>query len=103
MVSGKQSAAPQDGHAIQEDLDASAFACGFCRMEFGVMMDAVLQTRKFDAALWASRVATPIQEMNVWSSNGTLRLEPEITEMRAAAPRPPGDGSRSPMATQMTT
>ena len=61
---------------IQEDLAQSAFACGCCRLEFGVMMDAVLKTRKFEAALWgiASGDADPNSEMNVWTSDGTLHV-----------------------------
>ena len=37
---------------IQEDLDRVGIRVRLVPMEFGVMMDAVLQTRKFDAALW---------------------------------------------------
>ena len=61
---------------IQEDLGLVGIRMQLLPIEFGVMMDAVLQTRKFDAALWglASGDADPNSEMNVWSSNGTLHV-----------------------------
>ena len=70
------------------------------------MMDAVLQTRKFDAALWglASGDADPNSEMNVWSSDGTLH----VWNLKSPnAPRQPLDPWEMEvdrlMAAQMTT
>jgi peptide/nickel transport system substrate-binding protein len=91
---------------IQEDLARVGIRMRLLPMEFGVMMDAVLQTRKFDAALWglASGDADPNSEMNVWSSDGTLH----VWNMKSPnAPRQPLDPWEMEvdrlMAAQMTT
>ena len=91
---------------IQEDLDRVGIRVRLLPMEFGVMMDAVLQTRKFDAALWglASGDADPNSEMNVWSSDGTLH----VWNLKSPnAPRQPLDPWEMEvdrlMAAQMTT
>jgi peptide/nickel transport system substrate-binding protein len=61
---------------VQEDLERVGMHVRLVPIEFGAMMDAVLQTRKFDAAVWglASGDADPNSEMNVWSSGGTLHV-----------------------------
>jgi peptide/nickel transport system substrate-binding protein len=91
---------------IQEDLARVGIRVRLLPMEFGVMMDAVLQTRKFDAALWglASGDADPNSEMNVWSSDGTLH----VWNLKSpSAPRQPLDPWEMEvdrlMAAQMTT
>ena len=61
---------------IQEDLARVGMDVHLQPTEFGVMLNAVLKTRKFDAALWgvASGDADPNADMNVWTSNGTLHV-----------------------------
>jgi peptide/nickel transport system substrate-binding protein len=73
---------------VQEDLERIGMRVRLAPMDFGAMMDAVLQTRKFDAALWgmASGDADPNSEMNVWSSGGTLHIW-NLKAPSAPAPR----------------
>ncbi len=61
---------------IQEDLARVGIRLRLQATEFGVMMDAVLKTRKFEAALWGlvSGDADPNAEMNVWTSGGSLHV-----------------------------
>jgi peptide/nickel transport system substrate-binding protein len=61
---------------IQDDLARIGVTARIQATEFGVMMDAVLKTRKFQAAIWglASGDADPNAEMNVWTSGGTLHV-----------------------------
>jgi peptide/nickel transport system substrate-binding protein len=61
---------------IQDDLQRLGIRAQATPIEFGAMMDAVLNTRKFDAALWgmASGDADPNSEMNVWASTGSLHV-----------------------------
>src|SRR5262249_37069470 len=59
-----------------DDLARIGITARIQATEFGVMMDAVLKTRKFQAAVWglASGDADPNAEMNVWTSGGTLHV-----------------------------
>lgn len=61
---------------IQDDLQRLGIRAQVTPIEFGAMMDAVLNTRKFDAAVWgmASGDADPNSEMNVWTSTGSLHV-----------------------------
>jgi len=61
---------------IQDDLQRLGIRAQATPIEFGAMMDAVLNTRKFDAAVWgmASGDADPNSEMNVWASTGSLHV-----------------------------
>ena len=59
---------------VQDDLARLGIRAQATPIEFGSMIDAVLNTRKFEAALWglASGDADPTSEMNVWSAAGSL-------------------------------
>ena len=61
---------------IQEDLLRIGIQAQATPTEFGAMVDAVLNTRKFQAAVWglASGDADPNPEMNVWTSGGSLHV-----------------------------
>jgi peptide/nickel transport system substrate-binding protein len=76
---------------IQDDLARVGITARLQATEFGVMMDAVLKTRKFQAAVWglSSGDADPNADMNVWTSGGTLH----VWNMKGAstAPLPPLD------------
>jgi peptide/nickel transport system substrate-binding protein len=76
MVSASNQPRRKMATLIQQDLAAVGITLRLQATEFGVMMDAVLKTRKFEAALWglASGDADPNAGMNVWSSGGTLHV-----------------------------
>jgi peptide/nickel transport system substrate-binding protein len=61
---------------IQDDLARIGVTARIQTTEFGVMMDAVLKTRKFQAAVWglASGDTDPNADMNVWTTGGTLHV-----------------------------
>jgi peptide/nickel transport system substrate-binding protein len=106
MVSASNQPRRKMATLVQEDLDRVGIRMRLLPMEFGAMMDAVLQTRTFDAALWglASGDADPNSEMNVWSSDGTLH----VWNLKSPhAPRQPLDSWEMEvdrlMAAQMTT
>jgi peptide/nickel transport system substrate-binding protein len=101
MVSASNQARRKMATLLQEDLAAVGIRMRLQPTEFGVMTDAVLNTRRFDAALWgiASGDADPNSEMSVWTSAGRLhvwnlksadsvqRLEPwesEVDQLMAA-------------------
>ena len=76
---------------VQEDLARIGIRAQVAPTDFGAMMDAVLNTRKFEAALWglASGDADPNSEMNVWAAEGNLHvwdLRPKGAGAPAAAP-----------------
>jgi peptide/nickel transport system substrate-binding protein len=106
MVSASNQPRRKMATLIQEDLERVGIHMRLLPMEFGVMMDAVLHTRKFDAALWglASGDADPNSEMNVWSSDGTLHVwnlkSPNVAQQRLDPWEREVDRL---MATQMTT
>jgi peptide/nickel transport system substrate-binding protein len=76
MVSATNQARRKMATLIQEDLAQVGIRVRLQPTEFGVMTDAVLKTRKFDAALWGivSGDADPNSEMNVWTTTGTLHV-----------------------------
>jgi peptide/nickel transport system substrate-binding protein len=59
---------------VQDDLARLGIRAQATPIEFGAMIDAVLNTRKFEGALWglASGDTDPTSEMNVWSAAGSL-------------------------------
>jgi len=61
---------------IQEDLAQVGIRVRVEPIEFGALLDAVLKTRRFEAAIWgiASGDADPNNEANVWTSRGTLHV-----------------------------
>jgi len=61
---------------IQEDLGQLGIHVRVQPMEFGTLVDAVLKTRRFDAALWgiATADADPNSDVNVWKTGGTLHV-----------------------------
>jgi peptide/nickel transport system substrate-binding protein len=61
---------------IQEDLAQIGIRMRVQPVEFGTLLDAVLKTRRFDAALWAvaSGDADPNSDINVWKTGGTLHV-----------------------------
>jgi len=76
MVSSSNQLRRKMAALVQEDLGRVGIQARLVPTEFGAMMNAVLQTRKFEAVLWGlvSGDADPNSEMNVWSSSGTLHL-----------------------------
>lgn len=76
MVSATNQARRKMATLIQEDLAQVGIRVRLQPIEFGVMTDAVLKTRKFEGALWGivSGDADPNSEMNVWTSGGTLHV-----------------------------
>src|SRR5206468_2606169 len=76
MVSASNQPRRKMAALIQEDLARVGITVRLQALDFGVMMDAVLKTRKFDAALWgiSSGDADPNSEMNVWTTGGTLHV-----------------------------
>ena len=76
MVSASNQPRRKMATLIQDDLAQIGIAVRLQPTEFGVMMDAVLKSRKFDAALWgiASGDADPNADMNVWASSGPLHV-----------------------------
>ncbi len=76
MVSASNQLRRKMATLVQEDLAGAGIRVQLLPTEFGAMTDALLNTRKFEAALSgiASGDADPNAEMNVWTSNGTLHL-----------------------------
>ena len=76
MVSASNQPRRKMATLIQEDLARVGIRVRVEPMEFGALLDAVLKTRKFEAAIWgiASGDADPNAEMNVWTSGGTLHV-----------------------------
>jgi peptide/nickel transport system substrate-binding protein len=76
MVSASNQPRRKMATMIQEDLARVGIRLRLQSTEFGVMMDAVLKTRKFEAALWglASGDTDPNADMNVWTSGGSLHV-----------------------------
>lgn len=76
MVSSSSQVRRKMATIIQADLNRLGMRVGLAAIEFGAMVDAVLKTRKFEAAVWglASGDADPNSEMNVWTSGGTLHV-----------------------------
>jgi peptide/nickel transport system substrate-binding protein len=76
MVSASNQPRRKMATLIQEDLARIGIRLRLQATEFGVMMDAVLKTRRFEAGLWgiASGDADPNSEMNVWTSGGSLHV-----------------------------
>jgi peptide/nickel transport system substrate-binding protein len=76
MVSASSQPRRKMATLIQEDLARVGIRVRLQPTEFGVMMDAVLKTRRFDAALWAlsSGDADPNSDMNVWTSGGSMHV-----------------------------
>ncbi len=76
MVSATNQARRKMATLIQEDLARIGVRVRLQPTDFGVMMDAVLKTRKFDAALWGvvSGDADPNADVNVWTTGGTLHV-----------------------------
>lgn len=76
MVSASNQLRRKMATLVQEDLAGVGIRVQLLPTEFGAMTDALLNTRKFEAALSAiaSGDADPNSEMNVWTSNGTLHL-----------------------------
>ena len=68
---------------IQEDLARLGIRVRVQAVEFGTLLEAVLKTRRFDAALWgiASGDADPNSDINVWKTGGTLH----VWNMKAAS------------------
>jgi peptide/nickel transport system substrate-binding protein len=71
---------------IQEDLAQVGILVRVEPVEFGALLDAVLKTRRFEAAVWgiASGDADPNAETNVWTTRGTLH----VWNMSATTDRP---------------
>jgi peptide/nickel transport system substrate-binding protein len=61
---------------IQDDLARLGIVVRVQTVEFGALVDAVLKTRRFDAALWgvASGDADPNSDVNVWKTVGTMHV-----------------------------
>ena len=61
---------------IQEDLAQLGIRVRVQAVEFGTLLETVLKTRRFDAALWgiASGDADPNSDINVWKTGGTLHV-----------------------------
>ncbi len=76
MVSASNAARRKMATLIQEDLAAIGIKVRLQPTEFGVMTDAVLKSRRFDAAVWgiASGDADPNSDVNVWTTGGTLHV-----------------------------
>jgi peptide/nickel transport system substrate-binding protein len=76
MVSASNQPRRKMATLIQDDLARLGIDLRVQPTEFGVMLDTVLKTRRFDAALWgvASGDADPNADMNVWTSTGTLHV-----------------------------
>jgi len=76
MVSASNQPRRKMATLIQEDLAKIGIAVRVEPTEFGVLLDTVLKTRRFDAAIWgiASEDADPNAEMNVWATGGTLHV-----------------------------
>lgn len=76
MVSASNQLLRKMATLIQEDLARLGIRAQATPTEFGAMLDAVLNTRKFQAALWrmASGDADPNSEMNVWAGRGSLHV-----------------------------
>jgi peptide/nickel transport system substrate-binding protein len=89
MVSASNQPRRKMATLIQDDLSQIGIDVRVQPTEFGVMVDAVLKTRKFDAALWgvASGDADPNADMNVWSSTGTLHVWNLASGSNAAPPQ----------------
>ncbi len=92
MVSSSNQLRRKMAVLAQEDLARVGVRAQVTPIEFGAMLDAVLNTRKFEAAIWglASGDADPNSEMNVWSLRGNLRVWnlDRKGEAAAAAPAP---------------
>jgi peptide/nickel transport system substrate-binding protein len=89
MVSASNQPRRKMATLIQDDLAQIGIRLRVQPTEFGVMVNAVLKTRRFDAALWgiASGDADPNSEMNVWTSGGSLHVWNMPSGSDAAAPR----------------
>jgi peptide/nickel transport system substrate-binding protein len=76
MVSASSQPRRKMATLIQDDLARVGIKVRLQPIEFGVMMDAVLKTRRFDAALWglSSGDADPNSDMNVWTTGGSLHV-----------------------------
>ena len=96
MVSATNQARRKMATLIQEDLARVGIRVRLQPIEFGVMTDAVLKTRKFEGALWgiASGDADPNSEMNVWTSGGTLHVWNLKSGAGAQPPRSVGNRGR---------
>jgi ABC-type transport system substrate-binding protein len=106
MVSASNQPRRKMATLIQDDLAHIGIRLRVQATEFGVMVNAVLRTRRFDAGLWgiASGDADPNSEMNVWTSGGSLHVWNMKSASDAAALRlEPWEAEIDRlMATQMT-
>ena len=90
MVSASSQARRKMATLVQDDLAKIGIAARLQPIEFGVMLDAVTKTRRFDAAVWgiASGDADPNADVNVWATSGTLHVWNMKAANAAAAPPP---------------
>ncbi len=76
MVSASNQLRRRMAALVQEDLSKAGIEVQVLPTEFGAMMDAVNNTRKFEGALFGlgNGDADPNTEMNVWTSGGSLHV-----------------------------
>lgn len=105
MVSASNQSRRKMATLVQDDLAQVGIVVRLQPTEFGVMMDSVLKTRTFDAALWGlvSGDADPNADMNVWTSSGTLHVWNLSGPNESAQPLEPWEREIDRlMTTQMT-